>query len=289
MALNLNIIPLLTGAFLSITLVSSPHAWAAVTGSVRGESVSASDMAVLPPLCKLIMENEGIHHSVGQVKNAAVFEQPQYHMAKGNEHIHHYCWALISKQRYFRERSPAKRQYYFREFMGDINYVLKHSAKSWPYFDVMLAEQGQMLMIRGDHQAAIQKANEALTKKSDSEAAYLLLFDANKAAGNKSAAIKAAQTGLEKNPDSDRLRRRLVKAGVAVPPRPAPAPVPEEPSTAETPLAPASPQIDPGASIAPAQDASNAPPQSTTPNAAESTSDQAQTTPKNNPYCRFCP
>ena len=250
---------------------------------VRGEPLQTSEIQTLSPVCKLILiDMPGSHNGAGNrplTQHAPLFEEPRYQLAKNNPHIHHYCWALVSKQRYFRERDKNKRKHYLSQFNGDIDYVLQHSDKSWPYFDVMLVEQGQMQMILGNFGAALAKADQALKYQPNSEHAYLLKTDAYKNMGNITAAIAAGKQGLEKNPDSTRLRKRLERLGQTVPPlaqrKPA-APENANPAVSE-------------------KGASDSAPASATPPAAEK-ADSEKTPPepetigtKNNPYCRFCP
>jgi len=253
--------------------------------SVRGQALTAAELQVMTPMCKLIVVDvPNAHLGAGTgplAKYAPLFEEPRYQMAKGNIHIHHYCWALVSKQRYFRERSKAKRDSYLAQFMGDIDYVLRHSNKSWPYFDVLLVEQGQMQMILGNFSAALAKANEALKHKPSSEVAYVLKTDAYKNMGNKTAAISTAKEGIEKNPYSTRLRKSLTRLGQVAPP------LPETPPVAES----ASPQ-DP---TSPDSASGTTSETATTPATSESTQDDKTSREtetigtKNNPYCRFCP
>lgn len=250
--------------------------------SVRGEPLQASELQVMPPVCKLIVVDiPNAHLGAGTgplTQYAPLFEEPRYQMAKNNIHFHHYCWALVSKQRYFRERDKNKRNHYLSQFMGDIDYVLQHSDKSWPYFDVMLVEQGQMQMILGNFAAAIAKANQALKHQPSSESAYLLKTDAYKNMGNKTAAIAAGKEGLEKNPDSTRLRKRLERLGQTVPPLAA-----RKPPATDNAGPPAAEKV-PG----------NAPASVGTPEPENIPSEKTPPEPeaigtKNNPYCRFCP
>lgn len=295
------------GFFTAILLASSffaipAHAQEAV---VRGEPVSKSDIAALNPVCRLIMENPGIHHSQGQIKNAALFDRPEYNMAKGNSHLHHYCWALIHKQRYFRERSKTKRNFYFSQYLYDIDYVLKNSSKSWPYFDVLHLELASTYLIRADYPSAIKSIDDALRFKPDSEKAYLLKSDALREMGKKETAIKIAQEGLAKNPESSPLRRRLVKLGIT-PPEPPPPSVNVPPANAEA----GGTQPDAGTATAPGSETNHgspateegvkelqsdpSPATSEPAPAIEAKSEDSQNSPdgsqpRKNPYCRFCP
>ena len=79
---------------------------------IRGEPLTQAEIAVLPAVCKLIVvEQPNIHLGAGDgplKEFAPIFEEPQYQLAKGNPHLHHYCWALVSTQRYFRAEGKAK-------------------------------------------------------------------------------------------------------------------------------------------------------------------------------------
>lgn len=275
---------------------------------VRGEPVSKSDIAALNPVCRLIMENPGIHHSQGQIKNAALFERPEYNMAKGNGTLHHYCWALIHKQRYFRERTKTKRDFYFTQYLYDIDYVIKNSSKSWPYFDVLHLELASTYLIRGDYPASIKSVDDALRFKPGSEKAYTIKSDAFKEMGKKETAIKIAREGLEKNPQSSQLQKRLVKLGVT------PLELPP-PSLQEKSVNPAKPadvgtkqeaenaaatgsEISPGLTVIQNEvkelksDPSTVPAEPAP--AIDGKSHDSQNAldgnqPKKNPYCRFCP
>lgn len=253
---------------------------------VRGETLKASEIDTMPPVCKLIVVDMPYVHlgaGAGPIKEfASLFEEPRYQMAKNNIHLHHYCWALVSKQRYFRERDKNKRNHYLRVFNGDIDYVIQHSDKSWLYLDVMIVEQGQMQMILGNYRAALAKADQALKYQPNSEHAYLLKTDAYKNMGNKTAAIAAGKLGLEKNPDSTRLRKRLERLGQTVPPLAERKPPPvedvrsrESDAGEKTPSASALPGTPP-------------PPQNSATGVVTPTETETIGT-KNNPYCRFCP
>ena len=249
---------------------------------VRDEPLQTSEIQTMPPVCKLIVVDQpGIHNGAGSgplKQFAHLFEEPRYQMAKNNIHLHHYCWALVSKQRYFRERDQNKRKHYLSQFNGDIDYVLQHSNKSWPYFDVMLTEQGQMQMLLGNYGAALAKADQALKFQPNSEPAYLLKTDAYKNMGNKTAAIAAGKQGLEKNPDSTRLRKRLERLGQTLPPL-----VERKPPAPEK-ASPTAPENVPGSE--PASVSTPAPEKA----ASEKTPAEPETIgTKNNPYCRFCP
>jgi hypothetical protein len=189
--------------------------------NVRGGIVTASDIAALPPVCKLItIDKPGIHNGAGDkplVDHIPILNDPQYVLARNNPHLHHYCWALISKQRYFRAKGDVERNHHIKEFEGDIEYVIKNTNKKWPFFDVMLLELASMHLIRGKYAVCIQKADEALGFRPNAEKAFTLKSDAYKLMGKNDLAIKAAQDGLILNPKSMPIIKRLKKLGAPPP------------------------------------------------------------------------
>ena len=259
---------------------------------VRGEQVPLADIAVLPPVCKLILvDNPGAHDSTD---NAALFERPGYEIAAHNRHIHHYCWALISKQKYIRAHGKIQREFYFKQFMGDIDYVLTNTVdKTWPFFHVLLIEQASMMKMRGDYPNSLLKIDEALRFQPDYDKAYALKSDVYLAMGDKKKAIAMAQTGLEKDPRSRLLRRRLEQLGIKVPPPPPPDPLVE--NNKENASSAGTAGDSAAALQAKGNDASDGNSNATPPAADASEKNQDKpvagtgSQPKNNPYCRFCP
>ena len=253
---------------------------------MKGLPVDGADIATLPPICKTILiEHPGLHWTMAsQRAHPEIFERPENDMVKGNFHLHHYCWALITKQRYLRAKSKDERNFRFSLFMEDTDYVLKNSGKHWQYFHIILLEQAAMMQLQGDNQGSLAKADEALKYKPDFEYAYFFKFKVYMAMGEKNKAIEVAQEGLVKNPQAKFLRKRLESMGI-----PIPAPVNPMPDTAQgTPLPQAADDTAP-----PAQANDAAPPNNTAANAGSTERDEpaasAVSPPKSNPYCRFCP
>lgn len=259
------------------------------TRMIRGEPLLATDILSFPPVCKLIVvDMPGVHQGAGNrplIEHAPLFERPGYEMGAHNSHLHHYCWSLVHKNRYFRARGTTQRNYYFQHFMGDIGYVLENTKKdgnNWPYFHILLIEQGEMLLIREDYPGSLAKAEEALTHKPDAEKAHILKFDIYMAMGNKKKAIEAGREGLKMNPGSSRLRKRLMNLGVSLPPLAEPDPIAPEQTqvrqdatTQELP----SPPVESNSKIESAPNTDLAP--------EKDPSDSK--TPNSKSYCRFCP
>lgn len=294
-----------------LAIFASPLASAV---EVRGEQVSQADISMLTPVCKLIMiENPNVHLKAGGGPlpgDAPLFERPGYGMGKDNPHLHHYCWALVHKMRYFRAGTAHEKDFRFSQFIGDIDYVLRKSRTDWPYFHVLLVDQAEMMKMRGDYPYSILKIDEALRHKPDYERAYALKSDVYLAMGDKKKAADAAQEGLDKIPRSKFLRWRLEQLGVKVPPPPEPDADSEKENESDTETEAAGDSATaeqanetnaPDSSVIAAPDNDNETGQGAetrpdTPidtDSAGKDQDKPETEtdgqPKNNPYCRFCP
>jgi hypothetical protein len=176
----------------------------------RFGTITESDKLTLPPVCKLILiENTSAHQPVGQVQNAALLDRPEYRMAKGNIHLHHYCYGLINKNRYFNGRTPQERRDFLNETIGEIDYVLVNSPKEWPYFHQLFFEQAEMFFLAGDLQKALLKANNSLNHRPTFDKAHALISDIYVKQGKKEQAIQQLHRGLEADPSSKRLLRSL--------------------------------------------------------------------------------
>ena len=62
--------------------------------------------------------------------------------------------------------------------MGDIDYVIQYSDKTWEFFHVMLLEQADMLIYRREFPQAILKIQKALKYSPNYEKAFVFLLDA---------------------------------------------------------------------------------------------------------------
>ena len=192
----------------------------------EGKQVSELDIRALPPVCKLILfKKKGAHHGAGSGpldSDAHLFSRPGYEMGAQNPHLHHYCWSILHKFDYFRARTQVDRDRRYKEVISDIDYVIENTTRGWPYFHVMFVEQATMMLLHRDYRKSLLKIELALQHKPDYDRAFAVMSDVYAATGDKKAAIKAAQEGLAKNPNSVLLRKRLQLLGVSVPSLPEP-------------------------------------------------------------------
>jgi tetratricopeptide (TPR) repeat protein len=251
---------------------------------VRGELTSDADIAALPPVCKLILvQRKNIHMTVGQREHPEIFMRPEYNIAQGNPHLHHYCWALVEKLRYFRATNETKKAYYLDQFMSDIDYVIQNSRNDWRYFDVMYLEQANMLFVIGEYDQALLKVQDALKKNQQNANAYALLSDIYNAKNNKKEAIAVLQDGLNYSPYSALLRKKMEDSGATPPPLPA-TDVEAGNSTdlSKTPVSSAAPKTS-------ADDYDLERSETDSASDISNQVDEKDSHSKRNPYCRFCP
>jgi tetratricopeptide (TPR) repeat protein len=209
------------------------------------------------------------------------------------QHLHHYCWALNTENKY--RRNPNQLYFGFLdEAIGDLDYVLTQS-KDPNFFiipDAHLAK-ARIYLLQKQKGKAVTSALEAIAKKPDFVRAYTFISDLYEDMGQKANAIKTLESGLKKVPDSKPMLRRLTRLG-GTPPKPdtqdqPSASVPASPSPTDA--APPQETSTSAATSAPTTTQSIADAPELPPAAAPEPQDApaAVTQDPDNPHCRFCP
>lgn len=291
------------------------------SGFVNDRKLSTSEVAAMDPMCRLILVDKPFAHGYNQQKeNADLLSRPEYEMAKNAEYVHHRCWAMVAKQRYFSARDKNDKAANKASFYGDMGYVLQNAPKDWKFLPQIHTEIGQMAVYEQDYRKALLSANNALNQSKTYVDAYVLLADAYLGLDSKDKARQAIKDGLALAPTSRSLIRRAKDLGVPLPPPPAkpaeaapvasPYPAPTSEPAKATPAAP--PVTDPVPVPVPVpitQPAPPAPPAPVPPAGQEAPAptptlgdkpatvlapppaptEAAEPVKKPNPYCRFCP
>lgn len=253
---------------------------------VYGGKYTERDKQSLPPVCRLILFEKGsAHQPEGQRIYSDLLSLPQYRMAKNNIHLHHYCYGLLSRFRYFSSTSPIDRKLFAMKFQDELDYVIVNQGlddKNWPYFDQLYYEQAEMLFTTSKYAEATAKALKALSITPSYAKARALLSDTYMKTGKRDLALKQLHEGLAENPASKPLRRRLREIDPNDPflAQPIPeAPRPTDTAANKEPPATSAEEVEPsptvGASGSEGQDKPISKP-TVAPN-------------PDNPYCRFCP
>lgn len=260
------------------------------------KEVTETDRLTLPPVCRLLLiEKPGAHLDVGQTQNAQLLARPEYRMAQGNVHLHHYCYGLVNRNRYFGSKTKFERDDWLKETIEEIDYVLINSPKEWPYFYQLYFEQAEMYYIAGDLPRALVKANNSLAHSPNFDKTHALLSDIYKKQGKKDLAITQLHAGLGANPTSKGLLRRLKDLNPSDPYllNPPKAAEKESPSGGVPTEKKQASQESASIESAVKEPQFRAPPASENPPSQTIIAPQTgttQSTPENaNPYCRFCP
>lgn len=276
--------------FLALTclILAFPRSILAGGFEVYGGIITERDKQSLPPVCRLILfEKPSAHQPEGQRVNGDLFSLPEYRMAKNNIHLHHYCYGLLSRYRYFSVTSKADRDLFTKKFQDELDYVIVNqeiSDKSWPYFDLLYYEQAEMLFITNKYPEATAKALKALSITPSYAKAHALLSDIHMKMGKRDLALKQLREGLAANLSSKPLRRRLREID------------PKDPLLSQSIPEPPQPTDTTASKEPDAVGAKNT--NKPLPTDDSSSGDQAQEKPistpavtpnPSNPYCRFCP
>lgn len=272
---------------------------------VRGETVTAAETAAMPPVCRLIVVEKPNAHidQYAQRKNAALFDRPEYRMAKNATHVHHWCRAVISRQRYYAARTQQQRRAYMGDFYDEMDYVIRNMDPAWPYMPMMHAEKGEMYLLDKKYAEAMNNALSAVKLNPAYARGYVLLVNTYIAMGQKDKALEAATEGIKRNPGSNALKKMYDDLG-GIKPYPAestatPAPEPKANPEAKQEVQDSSAQLPPvstgefrsadeeAAEIHPLRSPEEAAPP---PESAAPTPESAAPAPSGpKKYCRFCP
>lgn len=273
----------------SVFLFLSVHASGAI---VRGEPVTPAEAASLAPVCKLILiEKPNAHlNRIAQKQNAALFDRPEYRMAKNAIHLHHWCWAAVSRYRYFSATSSQKKWGYKTAFYDDMDYVIRNMGPNWPYMPLMHVEKGEMYLLDKNYGGAATEAISAINQAPTFARSHVLLVNAYNAMGQKTKALEAATEGLKYSPTSGTLKKLYGEMG-GVKPYPQPYEKPKEPVPEATSQQTTQTKNDDTQSSneattlpEPSQQPDEAAPDPAPAGAAESEDATGQ-----KKYCRFCP
>lgn len=256
--------------FFMLTLMSG------MVFSTENQQVSKADLKLLPPYCKGTQLIRDVSGDRTPIEDYIKLYGPAF------MHLHHYCWALNTENKYYRR---ALQKHWLQYSIGDLDYVLGNSPPDFIFIPEIHLAKARFYSILKKHGMAIASAHQALQVKPDFAQAYVFISDLHENMGNKASAIKTLEAGYKQVPDSKPILRRMTRLGVKPPQldvnpskktegAASPTSIVTEANTQKNELEPG-PQDSP--IIAPT------PPQPT----PQAQPDAAGESP--NPYCRFCP
>lgn len=254
------------------------------SSTVFAQQVTKEDLKLLPPYCKgtqLIRKVSGDTTPMGE-----------YVKLYGNEftHLHHFCWALNTENKYFRNPSSSYWKSMLNYAIGDLDYVINRSSPTFVFLPDIHLAKARIYSLQKQNGQAISSALKAIEIKPDYVRAYTFTSDLYITLGSKANAIKVLESALVHLPDSTPIRKRLVELGVTPPKIDASAAKSHGDTQPPASAIEAAPPRE-AAKSAPPDSASSEQDQQS-PNAtptAKPDEQQDAAQPPNNPYCRFCP
>lgn len=249
---------------------------------------NARELAILPTYCQGTQQ-------VSAISKMSKSDIDHYYKVYGEtyNHLHHYCWALVSEFNANRISDKGPRNNKLHQALGDIQYVLnKNPPDSFPPLADIYASRARILHKLGRQGEAVADLIRAIGLQPDNQRTYAQLSDYYLDSGRKDKAIEILEQGVAHHESPTILFRRLERLGKTFEGTPGSAIPKPQPSTS-------TPQ-DSGQPPEPATDA-NTPPQTKNPDEkkdATATDEVPAADPalapypqqnKANPYCRFCP
>lgn len=264
-----------------------------IGAKVHGQPpVGLNDLAGIEPACVLVLryvKREQDNPQLGvwyeQLKGSPLLDLPQNHIAKGALSFHHYCWAEVVRNRYYRE-SDARIKKELAEYVVSSHKWMIDNAEyipgDWRYLPKVYINMGTGYLLMKNTGGAFSAFQKALSLDPRQQAAYTNLADTFVTLGKKPEALGYIKEGLRYFPESKALKRRYEELG-GKPPYPEPHPS----AIAETPVAtPAPDTVPPPPSVSSKEKAQAPEERDSAPKVTDNT--RTESTNKNNPHCRFC-
>jgi tetratricopeptide (TPR) repeat protein len=161
------------------------------------------ELALLPAYCGPRAEKWGNNSSHPEVARWISVFGSDY------KHMHHYCITLqaINQARFSMDEKKRASSYLLA--MNNLEYMEKAVAPNFVLWPEMLLNRARIEEGRGNIPAAIQSLQKAIAHKADYPLPYAELADIYKKLNMTTEARNVVEAGLEANPGSHLLQRRL--------------------------------------------------------------------------------
>ena len=171
------------------------------------------EMTMLPEYCKYTMF---FRDKVAGGSDKATVDRWFTVMGPTFNHMHHYCWALMSTNRaLFIARTKQERNYALNSSIPDFDYVIERSPPDFSLLPEFLTKRGENLLRlerTGEGMADIERA---LSIKPNYWEAYVALSDYYRDKGDVAKAREWAEKGLAVSPGTMPLQRRVAQFDAA--------------------------------------------------------------------------
>lgn len=190
---------------------------------IDGIMITPQEEQQLEPVCKLILfERPDVHLNQSRAEAVALFSRPEYDMAKDADFLHHRCWALVSRSRYFRAKTNRERGRFLSAFVDDMKYVINASVKQkgpngWKYLPLVRTELAELYLYEKQYVKVITELNAAINQDRGYAKAYAFLADTYIGMGDKAKALNIVSEGLAWASGANALQRRYRELGGKLP------------------------------------------------------------------------
>jgi len=174
---------------------------------------NSREMSMLPEYCKYTMF---FRDHVPGASDRATVERWSAVMGPMFNHMHHYCWALMSTNRALLiARTKQERNYALNSSIPDFDYVIERAPADFSLLPEFLTKKGENLLRLERVGEGMAEIDRALSIKSNYWEAYVALSDYYRDKGDIAKAREWAEKGLAVSPGTMPLQRRVAQFDAA--------------------------------------------------------------------------
>lgn len=159
------------------------------------------DYALLPPFCKA--------RSVDY--RTPLFQLWRNRLGPDFEHIHHYCAGLHTMNVAAKSRDIVERLYKYKVAAGEMAYIEAHAKPDFKILPKLYFDQGQAWEFGEKIDEAVKSYKKSIALYQKSALPYLALSDLYEKKNMKDQAKSILEQGLQHNPNSKPLLKRIKK------------------------------------------------------------------------------
>jgi len=171
------------------------------------------EMSMLPEYCKYTMFFRD--HIPGASDRATVARWSAV-MGPTFNHMHHYCWALMSTNRALLiARTKQERNYALNASIPDFDYVIERAPADFSLLPEFLTKRGENLLRLERVGEGMTDIDRALSIRPNYWEAYVALSDYYRDKGDMAKGREWAEKGLAVSPNTRPLQRRVAQFDAA--------------------------------------------------------------------------
>jgi tetratricopeptide (TPR) repeat protein len=185
----------------------------ALLASMRAEAQSyePSQVYLLPLYCKY---TQVFRDHVAGGNNRAEIDRWTVTMGPSFNHMHHYCWGLMSVNRAMFSSNRQDRIHELNHSLAEFDYVTQRVPLDFYLLPEILTKRGDSLVQLDRGGEAVIEYKEAVKLKQSYAPAYAAMSDFYKGTGQLAKARETLEQGLAAAPESTLLKRRMADLNV---------------------------------------------------------------------------